>query len=434
MSHEGHPTDTPGGSAPDTPTVMDRLRHTWDDMRGSPKRLAFVAGTAAAAILVGAVIGASILGNRTPSGADPSGGAAVGPTSTLLAATAEPTAGDSAGGLASATASATPAASDGTPAASDGTPEASASAEPGQGEPSPAPGEPSPTMTATIDWQTLPAMPYGRRGKIADVVELQSGEIAVAIWSQGDALIVYDPAAESWRGGPVVSEPVSEPGKPPWGFGTNSELAVMSNGDVLAPATCCDFDSKLWMWQLEDHGEEWRAIDLGTVAGPFQFLDGGTGFSTIDDLLYLTERSYRKTRFVAYDPRTGEVARGSDVHGSLEGTFTDGRYLYADDWERSRVLRFDPVADSWSAFAPAPPFGEPDYRLGTATGTGRLWVPAYTVDGYVLWAWSPELDEWQLVDIPVDPFERVHVLADSEGGLYVIRPSLWLYTDAPPDF
>jgi len=26
------------------------------------------------------------------------------------------------------------------------------------------------------------------------------------------------------------------------------------------------------------------------------------------------------------------------------------------------------------------------------------------------------------------------VLADSEGGLYVIRPSLWLYTDAPPDF
>jgi hypothetical protein len=409
--------------------IRDRLHAAWVSVRRSPARMALVAGTGLAAVITGGLLAVTLSGVRHETGSESSVPPAFEPSATTIGAEATPeTTPDATETTPEATASPTGLASP-TPSLSP-SPAGTSTAEPAP-EPDPLPGEPSPTATPglAIEWETLPAMPAGSDARIADVIELSSGELGVVFWASSntspepeDLVLTYDPVTETWQDVALAGDALR--------VGTNSEFVVVA-GEIVNPA---GFEGVgLAVRELSPAPDEWTVTDRGIVDDEFSTASEVTA-AVIDGLVYVIENQWspsRTTGFLVYDPDDGVVGRTSETPGHLYEAFGDGEDLYAGGSDGA-LARYDPDLDTWEAFAPPPPFGEPRFRHAAATGPGRLWVPAYHDGSVVVWAWSPSTSAWQEVDTPGDELTDVHLLATSDGAMYVITPSLSFRAVTPP--
>ena len=411
--------------------MIVRMRQQLDTARSavrrSPRRMALVAGTVVAAVVTGGFLAMSISAGRQ-AGAEPSVPVALETSPSPQASTVTMTATPSPSAAPSTTPSLAPSPSARSEPATP-TPTAAAS-----GSSTPAPNgyggaaPPSADPGLVVDWESLPAMPTGSEGQIADVAELPSGEIAVFFWDTGapsidgeDLVLAYDPETESWRELTLAGDPLS--------IGTGSEFVTVA-GAILQPWSSADRDG-LGLRELVESGDELVVTEHGFVEDEYANASE-VSVAVLGEMIYVPEHlwSPRSTRFMVYRPDDGVVSRTAATDLHHYDIFTDGRYLYAGSHDEP-LSRYDPDLNTWEDFAPEPPSG-PSYRHAAATGEGMVWVPSYLDGGEVIWVWSPTADTWQLVELPGNQVRDIHLLTTADGSLYAFTPSGSFVAASPP--
>ena len=280
--------------------------------------------------------------------------------------------------------------------------------------PLPQAGQPRDPKKNQLQWQTLAPMPLAMqeiypavfRGRIAvagGLTPVDSELAQVGPMAPTDRCVIYDPAANHWREGPLLPAARHHLGL----VATGSRLLAIGGFSSNAQTA---WQPQASVWQLSDDETRWlpgpplpapQAESTYLAIGEQVHVIGGRapdGQGRVTD----TNRHWRLEGGRWHSAAPCQIARNSAAAAVIDGQIYQvaGR-IYAQQHRSQTLLeRYDPAGDRWHSLAPIP---QGAAGLAAVSRGGQLFVfggehlerrPWQSYDK--VWRYDPRQDAWSL--------------------------------------